>query len=179
VLKESGDELGWRRVCAEMERRTWAGRSWIFSPASWLLQGTIGYGYFSMRALRLLLALVIVGSLVYWQGDEVGTIIPTNKDAYESFVANKKLPGYYESFHALLYSMETSFPLVKFGVQDKWALGPNEQRSNCQPAGWASRFLLRIRSPRFVRWFRWVQICLGWILATLFVGGVSGLIRKD
>jgi hypothetical protein len=33
-------------------------------------------------------------------------------------------------------------------------------------------------SPRFVRWFIWVQILLGWLFATLFVAGVTGLIRK-
>ena len=34
-------------------------------------------------------------------------------------------------------------------------------------------------SPRFLRWFLWMQILLGWLLATLFVAGVTGIIRKD
>ena len=34
-------------------------------------------------------------------------------------------------------------------------------------------------SPRFLRWFLWAQILLGWLLATLFVAGVTGIIRKD
>jgi hypothetical protein len=33
-------------------------------------------------------------------------------------------------------------------------------------------------SPRFVRGFIWVQILLGWLFATLFVAGVSGIIKK-
>ncbi len=33
-------------------------------------------------------------------------------------------------------------------------------------------------SPRFVTWFRWFQILLGWLLATLFLAGVSGIVHK-
>jgi hypothetical protein len=34
-------------------------------------------------------------------------------------------------------------------------------------------------SPRFVLGFRWLQILLGWLLATLFVAGVSGIVHKE
>lgn len=34
-------------------------------------------------------------------------------------------------------------------------------------------------SPRFVKWFLWIQILLGWLLATLFVAGVSGIVHKE
>jgi hypothetical protein len=34
-------------------------------------------------------------------------------------------------------------------------------------------------SARFVRWFLYLQILLGWLLATLFVAGVTGIIRKE
>ncbi len=34
-------------------------------------------------------------------------------------------------------------------------------------------------SSRFLRWFLWVQILLGWLLATLFLAGVSGIIKKE
>ena len=129
VLREAGDDRGWRRVCAEMERKTWEGRSWIVRRLSRLLGWTIGYGYFSMRALWWLSALVILGSLVYQRGYEAGSIVPTSKDAYDSFAAHKPLPGYYEAFYAFPYSLENSFPLVKFGVQDKWAPRPDEQGS--------------------------------------------------
>ena len=42
-----------------------------------------------------------------------------------------------------------------------------------------SRFSRIGTSPRFLRWFLWVQILLGWLLATLFVAGVTGIIRKE
>jgi hypothetical protein len=29
------------------------------------------------------------------------------------------------------------------------------------------------------QWFLWIQILLGWVLATLFVAGVSGIVHKE
>jgi hypothetical protein len=34
-------------------------------------------------------------------------------------------------------------------------------------------------APRFVMCFLWIQILLGWLLATLFVAGVTGIVHKD
>jgi hypothetical protein len=42
-----------------------------------------------------------------------------------------------------------------------------------------SRLSRWLTSPRFVRWFLWVHILLGWLLATLFLAGLTGIIRKD
>jgi hypothetical protein len=42
-----------------------------------------------------------------------------------------------------------------------------------------SRFSRWGTSPRFLRWFVWIQILLGWLLATLFLAGISGIVRKD
>jgi hypothetical protein len=34
-------------------------------------------------------------------------------------------------------------------------------------------------APRFVIWFQWFQILVGWLLATLFIAGVSGIVHKE
>jgi hypothetical protein len=41
-----------------------------------------------------------------------------------------------------------------------------------------SRLSRWLTSPRFLRWFLWIQILLGWLLATLFLAGVTGIVRK-
>jgi hypothetical protein len=178
VLRGAGDDRGGRQVAAEMEKRAWQGRAWPLRLIGYLLQATIGYGYFSTRAIWWLLGLVIVGSLIYDLGYEEGGIVPTDRNAYESFVVYKQVPGHYEAFHSLPYSLENSFPFVKLGIQDKWAPRSTARDTSEQRRGGQSRLLFRISSPRFLRWFRWGQICTGWLLATLFVGGVSGLVRK-
>jgi hypothetical protein len=42
-----------------------------------------------------------------------------------------------------------------------------------------SRMAKFATSAKFVRLFLWIQILLGWLLATLFIAGVTGLVRKD
>jgi len=47
------------------------------------------------------------------------------------------------------------------------------------PANPRSRLSRFGTSPKFVRWFLWAQILLGWLLATLFLAGISGIIKKE
>jgi hypothetical protein len=52
-------------------------------------------------------------------------------------------------------------------------------QASVKQTGPPSRFSYWGTSPRFVRWFLWIQILLGWLLATLFVAGVTGIVRTD
>ncbi len=179
VLREDGDDSGARLVLFEMERRrrkqedrAWSARAW-----SAILRATIGYGYYPGRAVWWLLRLVLAGFLLFWGGYLAGSVTPTDKDAYACFKKGGQLPPHYETFHASIYSLENSFPLVKLGQADRWQPDPNH--SQYRPTKWAPRWLRLVLSPPLLRWFRWVQICLGWILATLFVAGITGIVRKD
>lgn len=58
--------------------------------------------------------------------------------------------------------------LVFCGLQPR----PNREAARSRPSRW-------LTSPRFVRWFLWIQILLGWLLATLFLAGLTGIVRKD
>lgn len=49
---------------------------------------------------------------------------------------------------------------------------PKGERAPSSPSRWGT-------SARFLRWFVWVQILLGWLLATLFAGGVTGIIHRE
>jgi hypothetical protein len=106
-------------------------------------------------------------------------MVPTDKDAYDSFSAHRDVPAYYEGFHALPYSLENTFPVVKLGVQDKWTPTSDEQAPASDSAGAAASVLRVVSSGAVLVRFQWLQICLGWILGTLFVGGVTGLVRND
>jgi hypothetical protein len=58
--------------------------------------------------------------------------------------------------------------LVYYGLQPH----PDREAERSRPSRWFT-------SPRFVRWFLWIHILLGWLLATLFLAGVTGIVRKD
>ncbi|HYW71840.1 MAG TPA: hypothetical protein VE961_12450 [Pyrinomonadaceae bacterium] len=182
ALDNIGYDVGARRVLSAMQRRAWNERRWPAKYLSYLLGFTIGYGYFPLRAIWLLLGLVILGSLAYWNGYASGSIVPTDPKIFEQFDKTCNSPPNYEHFHSLVYSLENSFPLVKLGVQDKWVPASESPVSACQYGDWgepkvASRAAF-LASPTVLRWFRWVQICFGWVLTTLFVGGVTGILRK-
>ena len=180
VIEAAGDDFGSRKIHSELQRRVWDDRHWITRPLSCLLRLTIGYGYFPLRAVWLLLSLVLVGSVTYSAGYDVGAIVPSNREAHAYFEEHCTPPAYYERFHSVVYSLENSFPVVKLGSQEKW--GPSQQ-SRLGSCGASSDGILvsvkSIVSPNVVRWLRWVQICCGWILTTLFVAGVTGLLRKN
>jgi hypothetical protein len=90
---------------------------------------------------------------------------PTDKEAYHCSRDHGQLPHHYQRFTASIYSLENSLPFVNLGQKDHWTPDPNPQRSRWMPG--------------ILRWFRWGQVLLGWLLATLFVAGVTGVVRKE
>jgi hypothetical protein len=202
VLRESGDDDGERRVLVAMEDHRW--KADHTSTYSFRLPFRViaGYGYRPLWAAWEILGLSALGWIVYRRSYLAGTMVPTEKDACRSFREEAHPPDYYPKFSPLIYSVENSLPLVKLGQADKWQPDPAEEnsgrklpssisdvRSKALPR-WISRILTlaaaaRSRlsklgtSGRFLRWFVWFQILLGWLLATFFIAGVTGLVRKE
>ena len=131
ILREEGDYVGARDVSFEMERLrrkkvdiTMLQRLW-----SGVLRWTIGFGYYPSWALRWLFGSMLLGLIFYWGGYSAGGMVPTDATAYCAFRQDhKSLPAHYEHFHASMYSLENSFPLVKLGQIDRWQPDPSPQR---------------------------------------------------
>lgn len=128
------------------------------------------------------------GALLFGMGYLGGSMTPTEKDAYARFGKLGLPPDHYRRFNALVYSLENSLPLVKLGQDSYWTPKPNPDNSVCRPTdaspvfakfAWARPVLAPLTTPGALRWFRWLQILVRWILATLFLAGVSGIVRKD
>lgn len=126
---------------------------------------TIGYGFYLQRAGWGLLLLTAIGWGLFRQGYFGGAMAPTDKDAYYFFRVQARPPDHYPRFTVSVYSLENTVPLVNLGQKDHWMPDPNAQGSR--------------RMPEFLLWFRWSQVLLGWLLATLFVAGVTGVVRKE
>ena len=167
VLREAGDHTGARKVLFEMERRrrevedrTWY--TWLWGR---VLKWTIGYGFYPWRALAWLVLLTALAWGFFREGYFRGAVTPTDKEAYYFFRDHRWSPDHYQRFTASVYSLENSLPFVNLGQKDHWAPDPNPQSSR--------------RMSGLLRWFRWFQVLAGWLLATLFVAGVTGVVRKD
>jgi len=197
VLRELGDDEGTKQVLYELEGRARAEerRRLIHAPARWLRsaedtlsKAAVGYGIYPGRAIWGLCGLTVLGWIVHRRAQQVGAMAPTEKNAYEEYRADGYAPAHYPPFSPLIYSLENCLPLVKFGQDDHWQPDPTPRPRENVPslaAGWRARFkslLLvglpdRVTSPVALRWFRWIMIALGWLLATFFVAAVSGVIK--
>ncbi len=248
VLRDSGDENGSLIVLERMEqlRRREADHGPVDLVLDEVLGLSIGYGYYPTHAIWEILGISALGWIIYRRSYLAGTMAPTDKDAYAEFRDKSTVPPQYPAFSPLVYSVENSLPLVKFGQGDRWQPDPEPHNRALQNvpaptfekrgtwkwapsnlhslwqafvrrivAGWmwlpawlrdgcawtsakVERVLVRLgvrpetdplrpaysfgrfgTSARFVTRFLWIQILLGWLLATLFVAGVTGIVHKD
>jgi hypothetical protein len=181
IFEDSGDATGAKQIYKKMEA--------LLSRANWypkrFARWTIGYGYDPDNAVYALVFLTLFGWLLYWRAYRMGSITPTDQHARDSFKKRRKLPPHYPRFSPFFCSLENTFPLITFGQSDKWQADPEHpvspdpelMKSSCGRQGRAQRFLAWTKSPRYMRTFIWIQIVLGWFLATLFVAGISGVVK--
>jgi len=172
ALRELGDNMGAKRVLVEMEdsRRKFGNlnfRGWVWR---WILKGVIGYGYRPGYALICALIVIAIGSGLLWHNTDL--ITPTDRAAYIA------APAYYQPFSPIVYSMDTFLPIINLGQKDRWMPNANQgytvdlSRSLPLPSvkwlttGWLLRFWL------------WIETLLGWLLTTLFVAGLTPVIRS-
>jgi hypothetical protein len=197
-LREMGDDDGAKQVLFELESRIRAAERkrlvhsrlrWAFhSGEAALYDATVGYGIYPGRAVWYLGGLTALGWIVHRRAQRVGAMAPTDKDAYAEFHAsNGKTPVHFQPFSPLIYSVESCVPLVKLGQDERWQPDPNPTRRVPPVAGGkfgrvvdlVLDFAVRdwALTPVALRWFRWIMIGLGWLLATFFVAGLTGIIK--
>lgn len=181
-LRSQGSQLGAQRVLFRMEdrRRGLEDHGWLARVWGIFLRLTVGYGYYPSRpALWWLAFLTVLGFVLFWAGYYAGNMVPTEKEAYSTFQNDRRTPPYYGSFHALTYSFENSFQIVKLGQADRWQPEPYPQSFAGQSEQCLPWFFRSIISPWFLLRFRWFQIVAGWFFTTLALAGVTGIVRKE
>ena len=194
VLREMGDDGGAKQALFVLEKRTreeerrrlvYAAR-WFKASNNTLSDLTVGYGIYPGQAIWYLCGLTALGWLVHRRAQRVGAMAPTDKDAYADFHKGETRLRC-QPFSPLIYSLENCIPLVKFGQDESWQPDPNPQLREPEVAKGKLRRILDsaldfvVRdwavSPEALRWFRWIMIGLGWLLATFFVAGLTGIIK--
>ncbi|UCG47112.1 MAG: hypothetical protein JSU94_16635 [Phycisphaerales bacterium] len=121
----------------------------------------VGYGYKPWRALWWGLAVIIFGWLIFWAGFRADVMSPTDRAAYTSddSPSGRHVSPDYPMLSPLMYSLDAFVPLVNFHQADYWL--PDANRfSGCA-----------------IRFYLWFHIAAGWVLSTLFVVALTGLIR--
>jgi hypothetical protein len=109
TLRKSGYEDNAREVLIDMHkaRREQGGFSkfgWVWS---WILQGTIGFGYRSHRTFVWALLLVILGAVLFNAGYRSGHIVSAKPDAKAQF-------------SAIGYSVDSFLPIINLHQEELW-----------------------------------------------------------
>jgi len=113
------------------------------------LGATIAYGYRPWRAFWLSVIVIALGWVVFLVAYKAGLMRPIEDEA-----------GGVEMFNAPMYSIDVFLPIVDFHQEGSW------RPDTATMLG------------RFVRYYLWLHITLGWVLTTLWVAGLSGLVKR-
>ncbi|NOR66916.1 MAG: hypothetical protein GQ528_06140, partial [Woeseiaceae bacterium] len=181
VLRESGDDSGAKDVLiaknkdkayrTELTRAQWL---WyrLFGPL-------VGYGHKPWLAAPLALMIVLSGWVFFKEGHSHGLVTPLTESAYSNNNAGIKDPGgaskriseVYPVFNPLVYSIDVFVPVVDLRQARYWL--PNANRgSELVPTSSAA-----LCTGGLLLFWLWFEIACGWILTTLFLVGLTGLVR--
>ncbi len=148
----------------------------FFHPRRWLqffFKLFVGYGYRPRRAFAWSLLIILIGTLLFSSGDRAGIMTPTKESAYVlSDGGTQRLSENYPKFNSFIYSLEMFTPLLKLEMGDYWQ--PNANRGE----RFQARGISLPATGSLLRDYLWFHIILGWVLTTLWVGGLTGLVKK-
>jgi hypothetical protein len=175
VLRKMGHENEADKVMIEKNDDI-ARRITFFHPGRWLqffFKLFVGYGYRPWRAFGWSLLIITIGTLLFSSGNRVGIMTPTKENAYVSRGdGTQRLSENYPKFNSFIYSLEMFTPLLKLEMGDYWQ--PNANRGEQL----VMRGISLPTNGSLLRGYLWFHIILGWVLTTLWVGGLTGLVKK-
>jgi hypothetical protein len=162
-----------QKIWARISKQEW----WWYN----VLGRLNGYGYKPWRAFFLSLAVIFLGWGLFHFGYTRNLILPERDNAFRKnvfghVVTAKNIPQKhrlsksYPKFNALAYSLESFVPLLKLDQSANWT--PNAHNGRVF-------FLwgLHLNAGTLLRGYLWFHIIIGWILTSLWIGGLTGLVK--
>ena len=142
----------------------------------------VGYGYRPGRAFGWSLLVIVFGWFFFKLGYDWKLITPTGEKAYlvekggtlRYKNGKPQLAKDYPKFNALAYSVETFVPLLKLGMGEYWH--PNANSDAPRDDGVFGKTVPK-NFGSWLRCYMWLHIVLGWVLGTLWIGGLTKLLK--
>ncbi len=182
VLRESGDDTGAKDVLiaknkdkAQRTRLTRAQWLWYH-----LLGPLIGYGYKPLRAVPIAIGIVLLGWILFGAGYSSGLITPPGDSAYtttEKFPVpdpgdrTRGISTVYPVFNSLVYSIDVFVPVVDFHQAEHWLPNANRGSKLTKIGPWP------LHTGGLLLFWLWVETVFGWVISTLFIVSLTGLVR--
>lgn len=169
-LRRSGHETDAREVSIAREeaRRKYGGLTKLSRFWNWLLGATIKHGYRVDRAVFAALVLIALGWGVFYTGGDLGLMSPADTGVAE----RPPIPPSYPVFNSFIYSVDTFLPIVDLHQEEYWL--PNANASVTWV--WSGE---EAPGGKYLLWYLWFHIAIGWVVTTLVVAGFTGLVRRE
>lgn len=154
ILKKQGkDDIGRALLIAKVEDSpTRTAVDALMRNLSWM----VGYGYSPLRAVWLALAVIMLGFVVFRTAYQRGLLVVKANNA----PAKLKTP----TLTLLMYSVDVFVPLVDFGVGPTYVPGKVDTG-------------MEAREVTLFRIYYWFHVAAGWLICTVAVAGLTGLLR--
>lgn len=136
---------------------------------------TIGFGYKPMRALIWMIFIVLFGAFIFKYGNNNQLIVPIGKsiiNTSNSINTKEKLPNNYPVFSSFIYSIDVFIPIIDLQMQKYWHT--NSAAVSEIKIFRNNKILIR---GGYIRCYFIIHILIGWVLTTLLLAGISGIIR--
>lgn len=173
VLRKRGHEEDSIRLLRAREKIR-ASKVRPLSAEWWWYRGfgrIIGHGYRPWTAFWVGLVIIVFGTFVFERGFRAGLITPTKDNAFIN-PTTTTLKDNYPRFSAFIYSLEVFTPVLNLYQKEYWQ--PNAHSGD----NLFHSKKISLRSGELLRSYFWAHIILGWVLTSLWVVGLTGLVKK-
>lgn len=167
VLRESGHDRDAKEIliAKERDRGRWAKLSPVAKSQQWVLGRVIAYGYKPFRALWYIAFIILLGTLLFSLGSPE-LLVQTQRIPDQLIVNSQgqmtpQAITAYPPFNAFMYSVDAFLPIIDFRQESFWL--PDASK------GIAGMLL---------RYYFWFHIAAGWFFTSLFVAGLTGLVKR-
>ncbi len=136
---------------------------------------TIDYGYGPFKALYWILFFILFSTATFHVADKAHIMTPSKDGAYVSTLGKEgqKLTDDYPKFNSLFYSIDLFIPVIDLHMKNYWLPNANKKGK------WriTDEVSIPINGNVIRGWF-WCHIILGWVFITIFIVGLTGLVKK-
>jgi len=167
LLEKKGDRKGAKHVlyrfrCLAADK-SWFLLRWWKKSFAWIEEN-------EFRIAWPIAATLLIGTAIFSWGGNRGAMTPADAGAAGSISAH------YPKYQPFIYTLENSVPLVKFGMDNKWA--PDPAPPFCQPWFPSVPWLHFISTYGVLVFTRWALIVGGWFQASVLAAALASRFRN-